>query len=261
MIKEIFSQVYKHFWIMITWPGELATIFVYPLIGLLSLGLLGRFVIAGGTASETFIFIIYGVLSWNIYSVAQQTITRGFFYEMWDGCMKYLFLTKVGVKEFVFGNMLYGVIATSLVFVMMSIITAFLFGFNILSIGPLIILGMIGILLHSFSEGLIILSILIKKGRKFTNLAWVLPGIIMVLSGVYYPVSVLPAGVRHVSNLLPTTHAINGMRSLILQPEVAMNELLLSVGLGLVYFGLTFLLFRYAFHSSKKEGSLISLTP
>ena len=99
MRRQIFSQVYKHFWTMMTWPGEIANILVYPFIGLISLGLFGSFVIEGGSASSAFVFIIYGVLAWNLYSTAQQTVTKGVLFELWNGSLKTFLSSRIRSRE------------------------------------------------------------------------------------------------------------------------------------------------------------------
>ena len=105
-----------------------------------------------------------------------------------------------------------------------------------------------------------ILSLLVKYGNKFTNLAWIMPGFMMVLAGVYYPISILPASVRTISNVFPVTHAINGIRALTLSPEIALGEIMLALVGGLIYLALSLYVFKYAYNLSKKDGSLVTLT-
>ena len=122
MLRQLYSQIYKQITSLKSWPGEIATYTVYPLIGLLTLGLLGTFVIKGGIYSEAFIFIIYGVLSWNAYSVSQHAFTRGFILELWSGSLKNLFITKLGIKNFLFGNMIFAVMGSIFVFTLFGAI-------------------------------------------------------------------------------------------------------------------------------------------
>jgi ABC-2 type transport system permease protein len=260
MLRRLYSQIYKHATMLITWPGELSAILVYPFIGLMSLGLLGTFIIEGGTTSQAFIFIIYGVLSWNIYSNTMQVLTRGIYYELWDGTLKNLFLARIRVREFIFGNMLFALISIVIVIALMTVVSIFVFNFNIFSAGPLIIVGVLGVVVEAFADSLMILSLLVKYGNKFTNLAWIMPGFMMVLAGVYYPISILPASVRTISNVFPVTHAINGIRALTLSPEIALGEIMLALVGGLIYLALSLYVFKYAYNLSKKDGSLVTLT-
>jgi ABC-2 type transport system permease protein len=260
MLRRLYSQIYKHGITLLTWPGEWATILVYPFIGLLSLGLFTSYVAGKGAGSEAFIFVIYGVMSWNIYSNAMQVLTRGFYYELWDGTLKNLFLARIKIKEFIFGNMMFAFMTMMAITIMLTIFSMAVFNFNIFSAGPLVLLGLSGLVLHAFSDSMMVLSLLIKYGNKFTNLAWIIPGFIMILSGVYYPITALPKSVQVISMILPSTHAINGMRSLTLAPELAIGELLLGLALGSIYLFISLNVFKYAYHLSKKDGSLVTLT-
>ncbi len=260
MKRQIFSQVYKNVVTFISWPGELALILVYPLIGILSLGLFGSFVIEGGVASEAFVFIIYGVLSWNIYSVGQQSMTRGVLYEIWNSTLKSMFATRIKIKEFVLGNVVFSLMNISVIFILVSSISWLVFNFNIFSAGPLLVVGILGILLQAYSESLLIMSLLMKFGQKFGSLSWILPGIMMVICGVYYPIELLPESVRYVSNILPATHAIIGIRNLVINPGLAMNELSTSILIGVIYLAITISILKLTIGLAKRDGSLAKLT-
>ena len=260
MLRRLYSQIYKHGTTLLTWPGEWATILIYPFIGLMSLGLFSSYVTGSGAGSSAFIFVIYGVMSWNVYSNAMQILTRGFYYELWDGTLKNLFLARIRIKEFILGNMMFAFLTMMSITTMLTIFSILVFGFNIFAAGPLVFLGLTGLILHAFSDSMLVLSLLIKYGNKYANLAWIIPGLIMVLSGVYYPIAALPEPVRMISVMLPSTHAIMGMRNLTLAPEAALSELLLGILLGAIYLVISLNVFKYAYKLSKKDGSLVTLT-
>ncbi len=260
MIREIYSQFYKNIITLVTWPGELASMFIYPFIGLLSLGFFGDFALEGGVTSAAFVFIVYGVLSWSIYSNGQQAMTRGFLYELWSGSLKNLFSTRIRIKEFIVGNVLFSIFSVAGTVGLLFIFSWIVFGFNVLAAGPLMVIGIIGILLQAFAESLLILCSLVKFGHKFTSLSWIMPGIIMVLCGVYYPIELLPGPIRIISNVLPATHAISGIRNLVLSPEIAANELTMSIFLGVIYMLIAISIFKFSIYSSKRDGSLATLT-
>ena len=53
--------------------------------------------------------------------------------------------------------------------------------------------------------------------EKGTQLGFVAQGVMLVVSGVYYPVSVLPTWMQWLSTISPATYALRGMRSAILE--------------------------------------------
>ena len=80
-----------------------------------------------------------------------------------------------------------------------------------------------------------------------------------LLSGVVYPVSVLPAGLQSVSAFLPMTHGLEAMRLSLLTGaslgEIA-PELLTLVVFAVVLLPVSLLTFRFAVHRAKMDGSL-----
>ena len=256
MIREIYSQIYRSSLVLMTWPGELGVMLIYPFIGLITLGLFGSFALQGGVGSDAFIFLIYGVFSWSVYSVGQQSTTRGFLYEIWDHVVKNLFATRIRLKEFVLGNVIFALMSVAIMTTIYVILCWLMFGFNLFAVGPLLIVGMAGILFEAIAESLIIMSLLFKGGQKFGSISWIIPGIIMIFCGVYYPISALPESVQVISNLLPATHAIAGIRNLTLNQSLAMTNLTTAIIHGVIYLAIAISILKYTSYLSKKDGSL-----
>ena len=52
--------------------------------------------------------------------------------------------------------------------------------------------------------------------EKGTQLGFIAQGLMLVVSGVYYPVSVLPGWMQAIATISPATYALRGMRHAIL---------------------------------------------
>ncbi|MBI4482414.1 MAG: ABC transporter permease [Acidobacteria bacterium] len=80
-----------------------------------------------------------------------------------------------------------------------------------------------------------------------------------LLGGVYYPVSILPDWLQHLSQIIPVTHAIEGIRQAMLKGaglgdlKVPLLVLALTAAAG---FPLAALFFNYALRKARREGSL-----
>ena len=53
--------------------------------------------------------------------------------------------------------------------------------------------------------------------EKGTQLGFVAQGLMLVVSGVYYPVSVLPEWMQWIAKISPATYALRGIRAAILE--------------------------------------------
>ena len=95
--------------------------------------------------------------------------------------------------------------------------------------------------------------------EKGSQLGFVAQGIMLVVSGVYYPVSVLPSWMQWLSTISPATYALRGMRHAILD-GAGVSELwpdlwpLLVIGVVAVPLGLE--IFRRGELYAKRHGKL-----
>jgi ABC-2 type transport system permease protein len=84
--------------------------------------------------------------------------------------------------------------------------------------------------------------------EKGTQLGFIAQGILLVVSGVYYPVTVLPEWMQWIATISPATYALEGVRDAILEGDglAALADELwpllvigaVSIPLGLAVFGL-----------------------
>ncbi len=98
---------------------------------------------------------------------------------------------------------------------------------------------------------------IIKRGERIITLAGY---VVVLLSGVLFPISVLPDWVRALGELVPLTHALDGMRLALLQGYGFQD-------LGMVFLKLTVFaavllpagmgLFNAAVRIAKRTGSLV----
>ena len=98
--------------------------------------------------------------------------------------------------------------------------------------------------------------VLMKRGD---TLGWALRISSLVLSGVYYPVDVLPSWLRAIGQLLPLTHALELLRrSLLLGEGFAQlwGDLLILAGLTIVLLPLGVLACHMAIQVARTDGSL-----
>lgn len=98
--------------------------------------------------------------------------------------------------------------------------------------------------------------VLYKRGNP---LAWIFTLSSSLLGGVYYPVSILPDWVQHVSRLLPMTHCLEALRGLLLM-NAGFREIapaLLGLGLwALIGLPISYACFAVAIRKGREKGTL-----
>jgi len=99
----------------------------------------------------------------------------------------------------------------------------------------------------------------LRYGLAAENLAWGTIFIIAPISGIYYPISVLPGWLQSVARCLPTSYVFEGMRGVLLEAvfkwdlffgAVALNAVYLCVGIGI---------FFAAFRGARERGALLQM--
>jgi ABC-2 type transport system permease protein len=213
------------------------------------------------------LMLTVGVMLWGLLSVVFQEIANSITYERWEGTLEYTFMAPVsrlihlaGVSLFATGYAVVRsviIVVGLLIFVDLDLSRANWMGIVVVlavSSAAFIGLGLMAATLPVFSP---------ERGAEATN---IFQGILLLVSGVYYPVEVLPRWLQPLSVISPATYALNATRKLIgigdggeLGPGVPLSacayELtvltlmgIVSIPLGLYVFSLVE---RWAKHTGK----------
>jgi len=238
------------------WGWELAFL-VYSVAGALSISLIGV-----DQGSETLLLsLMVGAIFWNYLSVVFSWIAETITVERWEGTLEYTMMAPIRRSSQLFGSvvyaMVYGLVHTSVIFV--ALVLFFpqldLSGANPTTVAAFMLLG-------SFSFvgiGMIaaILPLLyVERGAQMT---FVLQSCLLLVSGVYYSVDILPPWMQALSRLSPATYVLEGVRAGLID-GVALSELtylvwpLIVMGVVLIPFGLW--AFGRAERYAKRTGKL-----
>ena len=131
------------------------------------------------------------------------------------------------------------------------------FGFNVYGLGLALAAFCANLILTSWAVGILVAGVLLRNGMGAESLAWTLMFVIMPLTCVYYPVSVLPEWLQVVAWALPPTYVFEGMRALIMQQVFRADLMAEALALNAVYFAAAALAFFALLESARRAGSLL----
>jgi ABC-2 type transport system permease protein len=97
----------------------------------------------------------------------------------------------------------------------------------------------------------------LRYGLGAESLAWVAIFAIAPVSGIYYPISVLPDWLQGVAWLLPSSHVFEGMRAVMFEQTVRLDLMWQAVVLNAVFLLVGSGVFLGAFHSARERGLLM----
>jgi ABC-2 type transport system permease protein len=100
-------------------------------------------------------------------------------------------------------------------------------------------------------------GMIMRVGQSAESFAWAAVFILMPVSGVYYPVSVLPHWMQVISLGLPPAYIFEGMRAILTEKTVHWDNLGIAFALSAVYLVIGFQIFQWFFRLSRRAGTLL----
>jgi ABC-2 type transport system permease protein len=202
--------------------------------------------------------LLVGAVIWAFLGIIFEFVTETVAWERWEGTIEYTFMAPLSRPTHLFGMgayaVLYGLIRATILF---FAVAAFI-GIHIPNANFGAALALLAIASFSFIGIGMMTSVLpLISPEKGAQLGFVAQGMMLVVSGVYYPVSVMPGWMQAVAKISPATYALRGDRASIVNGAgLAWADVwpLLVIAAVAMPFGLA--IFRVGERYAKKHGKL-----
>ena len=201
--------------------------------------------------------LLAGLLLWEVVLRGNLSLSIAFLEEMWSRNLGHLFVSPIRSWEMATGIIIAALLRTLLGLVPVSLLTWAFFGYSIYSLGLPLIAFFVILQMFSWSIGLAMSGMIMRVGQSAESFAWAAIFIIMPVSGVYYPIKVLPGWLQAIAHALPTSYVFEGMRGILTDRVVHWDQLGFAFGLSIVYLVVGFQVFQWFFRSSRRAGSLL----
>ena len=161
--------------------------------------------------------LLVGGVIWAFLGIIFEIVTETVAWERWEGTIEYTFMAPVSRPVHLIGMgvyaVIYGLVRAAAVFVA---VVAFI-GLHIPHANYGAAVELLAIASVSFiGVGMMTAVLPLISPEKGTQLGFVAQGLMLVVLGVYYPVSVLPHWMQWVAKISPATYALRGNRNQIL---------------------------------------------
>jgi ABC-2 type transport system permease protein len=204
--------------------------------------------------------LLVGAVIWAYLGIIFEVLTETVAWERWEGTIEYTFMAPLARPVHLFGMgafaVVYGVIRASLLFVVVSLF----FGLHLPDANYLAALVLLIVASISFiGIGMMTAVLPLISPEKGMQLGFVAQGVMLVVSGVYYPVSVLPQWMQAIAAISPATYALRGARAAILDGaglSSMWGEIWPLLVIGAVSVPLGLWVFRRGELYAKKHGKL-----
>jgi ABC-2 type transport system permease protein len=237
--------------------------FVWTVANTLSIVFIAKGVKAGGgqlNVERITTSLLIGAVIWSYLGIIFEIITETVAWERWEGTIEYTFMAPLARAVHLGGTglfaVLYGVVRTALLFV----VVALFFGLHFHHADFVTAIVLLAISSVSFvGVGMITAVLPLISPEKGAQLGFIAQGFLLVVSGVYYPVSILPIWMRWLSVISPATYALRGIRAGVLDGAslgARWGDVWPLLVLGVVAIPVGLLIFRAGERYAKRHGKL-----
>jgi ABC-2 type transport system permease protein len=237
--------------------------FLYTVANTLTIVFIAKGVEAGGgrlDVNRVTIVLLIGAVIWSYLGLIFEVVTETVAWERWEGTIEYTFMAPISRTSHLLGMgafaVVYGVLRTALLF---AVVAAFL---DISFRDPQFVSAGLVLLVSSVSFigiGMMTAVLPLISPEKGTQLGFIAQGLLLVVSGVYYPVSVLPDWMQWISVISPATYTLEGCRAAILNgagPGAVWQDIWPLIVIGAIAVPLGLAVFRRGERYAKQHGRL-----
>jgi len=217
---------------------------------------------AGGTidVNRTTTILLIGAVIWAYLGIIFEILTETVAWERWEGTIEYTFMAPLARPVHLAGmgifSVVYGVVRAVILFG----IVAAMFDLELPQANFWSAVLVLAIASVSFvGIGMMTAVLPLISPEKGVQLGFIAQGVLLVVSGVYYPVDVLPGWMQALAVISPATYALEGIRHAILDGDgvgAVWGDIWPLIVIGAVTIPLGLEVFRRGERYAKRHGKL-----
>jgi len=204
--------------------------------------------------------LLIGAVIWAYLGIIFEILTETVAWERWEGTIEYTFMAPLARPVHLLGmgtfGVLYGLLRTALLFA----VVALFFGLAFPDADFLAALVLLAVASVSFvGVGMVTAILPLVSPEKGAQLGFIAQGLLLVVSGVYYPVAVMPGWMQAIATVSPATYALHGIRASVLDGAglgAVWGDLWPLLVLGVVAIPLGLAVFAAGERYAKRHGKL-----
>jgi ABC-2 type transport system permease protein len=161
--------------------------------------------------------LLIGAVIWSYLGIIFEILTETVAWERWEGTIEYTFMAPLARSVHLLGMgafaVVYGVLRTAALFG----VVALFFGLTFPDADFAAALVLLAVASVSFvGVGMVTAVLPLISPEKGAQLGFIAQGLLLVVSGVYYPVDVMPGWMQAIATISPATYALEGIRAALL---------------------------------------------
>lgn len=218
---------------------------------------------AGFFAGDYFTFAMLGIAFQQYVFSSVQGLTESIRDEQWNGTIETVFASATEYRAFMLGESVFRFIyGTS--FLTAALVFGLVLGAKlVITVGTMLTITILSTLLvvDHVLVGLAGAGVILKLKRG-DPIVWGFSWMSQLVSGVFYPLGLLPSYLRWIGLTFPLTYSLDGIRRCLINGETLLSsyvirtDLLALLVFMILAWPLSTLILKSGYRSAQKEGSL-----
>jgi ABC-2 type transport system permease protein len=257
-VRRIGAMALRYWFLLRSSWARLLELIYWPAVQMVMWGFLQTYLVEQtGLVARAGATFIGSVMLWDILFRGQLGFSISFLEEMWSRNLANLMMSPLRPVEFIAALMIMSIVRLAIGMVPVSFMAIAFFGFNVWGLGLALAAFFANLMLTSWSVGILVSGLVLRNGLGAETFAWSIMFLLLPLTCVYYPVSVLPDWLQAVAWTLPPTYVFEGMRALLIDRVFHAGLMLQALALNAVFFAAASMAFLALLNSARRQGSLL----
>jgi ABC-2 type transport system permease protein len=159
------------------------------------------------------LYLVIGTAVWSFLSTCFSNVTEIVTIEKWEGTIEYTFMAPIARFTQMAGScafaIMHGLLLTAVQLVVMSLF--FNLDMSHANVWTAIIILLLGSL-SLMGLGIMASSLPMLFTERGAQMTYIIQALLLLISGIYYPISVLPPFLQFFAHISPVTYVLEGMR-------------------------------------------------
>jgi ABC-2 type transport system permease protein len=259
-LRRVRALVRRHGYLLLkSWPRIISMVY-YPTVTMV----LWAFVTIYLAPTNAFLrdapgFFLGAVLLWDVLFRGQLGVSLTFIEEMYARNLGNLFVSPLRLYELITGQLVLSILRALIGVGGACLFAWLLFRYSIFSLGLPLVAFFFNLLMFGWAIGLAVSAMILRWGLGAEELAWAAIFLFAPVSGVYYPIAVLPSVMQWIAWSLPSAYVFEGMRTVLLHGRFEWTMWWTAFGLNCAYIALGCALFAWAVTFARRRGLLLQM--
>lgn len=242
-----------------SWP-RIIELAYWPTMQIILWGFLSEYLVRHSSyLAQASGVLLAAALLWDVMFRGQLGVSVVFFEELYSRNLGHLFASPLRAHELAGALFIISLLRTLIGSGMAALFAYWFYHFPIWQMGLVLAALFMNLIVMGWAIGLVVAGLVLRYGLGAENLAWAAIFAIAPLSGIYYPVSVLPHPLQIVAHALPASYVFEAMRGLLFHHRVLARPLWEAAALNAVYLALGLSVFLRTFRDARVHGRLLNL--